>query len=600
MKSTIFFVLATILAVVNSSSAASVVNIHEHQDQGEIPVNIEHRFDVTSPSDSTLTATNGTHQSWNDPARFVLGKDNFTISATPTTRHYDWTISQKDIAPDGLSRPMLLVNGMFPGPLVEANTGDRIVVKVTNKLTVGTALHWHGMFQNGTNWMDGTTAITQCAIPAGGTFTYNFTIPGQWGTYWWHAHAGSQYVDGIVGPLIIHSPHEPHLKEYDEDVIVMVSDFYHTTTAPLLSYYLSTDSDGAEPTPDNGLINGRNSFNCSNDALANFPTNSTKCISNAPQSVFDFEQGKRYRLRLINTGALAEFQFSIDQHNLTVIEADGTDLQPVEVQRIPIHVAQRYSAIITANQAKGNYWVRAVMNSFCVGDNAALNLTSTAMVHYAGAPVVDPQAPKSDSRPWSTGPYIGRCLDLSPDMLKPYVAQDAPPADVSYVLEMSFQKLTKKHISLGYVNTTSWVPLKNAATLNQAKRGVTKFAASQFVIPLNKTQVVELVINNYDEGSHPFHLHGHQFWVVGGGQGSYLPGQSLINTVNPLRRDTATMQTFGYTVIRFISDNPGMWAFHCHIDWHMQAGLLVQFLSLPDKVKAFKIPDDVKALCSAA
>jgi len=276
----------------------------------------------------------------------------------------------------------------------------------------------------------------------------------------------------------------------------MVSDFYHTTTAPLLSYYLSTESDGAEPTPDNGLINGRNSFNCSNDALANFPTNTTNCVSNSPQSVFNFDAGKRYRLRLINTGAFAEFQFSIDQHNLTVIEADGTDLQPVQVQRIPIHIGQRYSAIVTANQAVDNYWVRAVMNTFCVGDNAALNLTSTAMVHYNGAATVDPQAPVSNSQGWGHPKYIGRCLDLSADMLKPWVAQDAPPADVTYVLNMSFQKLTNKHISLGYVNTTSWVPLKEAATLNQAGRGVTKFANSQFVITMNQTQTVELIINS--------------------------------------------------------------------------------------------------------
>ncbi|GJJ76294.1 iron transport multicopper oxidase [Entomortierella parvispora] len=586
MRSALFLVLATFLSVISTTTQAARI------------ANIQNRDQV--PAGPNINADIGASQPWNDPSEFILGKNNFTISSTPTTRYYDWIISRQNIAPDGLMRPMLLVNGMFPGPLVEANTGDRIVVKVTNHLTVGTALHWHGMFQNGTNWMDGTTGITQCPIPAGGSFTYNFTVPTQWGTYWWHAHAGSQYVDGIVGPLIIHSPNEPHLEEYDEDVIVMMSDFYHTTTAPLLSYYLSEESDGTEPTPDNGLINGRNSFNCSNDALANFPTNTTNCVSNSPQSVFNFDAGKRYRLRLINTGAFAEFQFSIDQHNLTVIEADGTDLQPAQVQRIPIHIGQRYSAIVTANQAVDNYWVRAVMNTYCVGDNAALNLTTTAMVHYNGAATVDPQAPVSDSQDWGQPQYIGRCLDLSADMLKPWVAQDAPPADVTYVLNMSFQKLTKKHVSLGYVNSTSWVPLKNAATLNQAKRGVTNFAASQFVISMNQTQTIELIINNYDEGSHPFHLHGHQFWVVGGGQGSYLPGKSPLNTTNPVRRDTATLQTFGYTILRFVNDNPGMWAFHCHIDWHMQAGLLVQFLSHPEIVKTFKIPEDVKALCGAA
>ncbi|KAF9100708.1 hypothetical protein BGX29_006356 [Mortierella sp. GBA35] len=103
--------------------------------------------------DSTLFSqhpydTTNTESPWNDPSEFLLRK-NFSITRIPTTRYYEWTISQHVIAPDGYERPMLLVNGMFPGPLVEANTGDRIVVKVTNNMANGTAIHWHGMFQNG-------------------------------------------------------------------------------------------------------------------------------------------------------------------------------------------------------------------------------------------------------------------------------------------------------------------------------------------------------------------------------------------------------------------------------------------------------------------
>ena len=128
------FVLTTFLSVIIISPSTWAARIVEHQEPAY-----------------TATTSNGIFQPWNDPSQFLLGNkyNHFTISSIPTTRNYDWTISQQDIAPDGLVRPMLLVNGMFPGPLVEANTGDRIVVKVTNHLTVGTALHWHGMFQNG-------------------------------------------------------------------------------------------------------------------------------------------------------------------------------------------------------------------------------------------------------------------------------------------------------------------------------------------------------------------------------------------------------------------------------------------------------------------
>ncbi|KAI7832414.1 Cupredoxin [Gamsiella multidivaricata] len=532
-------------------------------------------------------------ETWNSPSEFVLSK-NFSITHTPTTRTYDWTISQQTIAPDGLERPMLLVNGMFPGPLIEANTGDRIVVKVTNNMVNGTAIHWHGMFQNGTNWMDGTMGVTQCAIPPGQSFTYNFTVPNQWGTYWWHAHSASQYVDGIVGPLIIHSPDEPHLDDYQEDIIMMISDYYHTDSGSLVSWYLSVDSEGTEPIPDNGLINGRHSWDCSLDAQALFPTDS-KCTPGAPMSVFEFMAGTTYRVRIINTGAFADFQFSIDNHTLSVIEADGVDMQPVIVQRIPIHVAQRYSVLVHANQSVGNYWVRATMNTECFNaPNPALDEHIKAIIHYAGAPTIQ----QADSVDWGASGWSPTCVDLSLEMLKPYFAQPAPNATVQIHIATSFQTVRSDHVNLGYVNGTSWTPLMNDTTLYQAQKSITAYDASQLVVTLNSTGVVELVINNYDEGAHPFHFHGHNFYVLGWGGGNYIPGKSPLELTNPLRRDTSTVPSFGYTVIRFVNDNPGLWALHCHIEWHMEAGLMMQIESLPQVIKTFEIPPEMPAMCA--
>ncbi|KAF8943046.1 hypothetical protein BGZ47_005845 [Haplosporangium gracile] len=527
---------------------------------------------------------------------------------------------------------MLLVNGKFPGPMVEANTGDRIVVKVTNNMVNGTAIHWHGMFQNGTNWMDGTTGVTQCPISPGQSFTYNFTIPNQWGTYWWHAHAASQYVDGIVGPLIIHSPDEPHLDKYDQDMVMMVSDHYHTDSASLIAWYLSTASEGVEPVPDNGLINGRNSFNCSMAAEALFPTtpgsgnDKDRCFSNAPQAVFEVESGLTYRIRIINTGSFADFKISVDEHELTVIEADGVDMVPVKVERVPIHVAQRYSILLVANRSMSDegFWIRAEMNTNCFNvENPALNPSVKAILRYkAPSPLsfsinntknnrntgmTIQEAPNSVD--WNESAWSPHCDDLKAEMLKPFLAKDAPQADTQVVLEMSFQTITRDRVNMGYVNRTSWRPQLDNPTLLQAIDGgggggggnsMTVFDASQLVVTLDKIQTVELVVNNLDEGAHPFHLHGHVFYVVGSGDGSYIPGQSALHTENPLRRDTVTIPPYGYVVLRFVSDNPGLWAFHCHIDWHMAAGLMMQFLALPSQVKAFEIPQDVRDMCRAS
>ena len=126
-------------------------------------------------------------------------------------------------------------------------------------------------------------------------------------------------------------------------------------------------------------------------------------------------------------------------------------------------------------------------------------------------------------------------------------------------------------------------------------------------MPSNE-QVVDLFVQNFDDGSHPFHLHGHQFWVLQLTDQTYLNWtqyNSKFNTaaglagLNPIRRDTITIPAYGYALLRFTNDNPGMWPFHCHNIWHMDAGLLVQLLSGADKMVDWTLPADVQALCKA-
>lgn len=138
---------------------------------------------------------------------------------TPQTRHFDWTLTYGQDAPDGFLKKRILINGQSPGPLIEANEGDTIVVKVKNFLDQGTSIHWHGMFQNSTPFMDGIAGFSQCPIPPGGHLTYRFKIEGQYGSYWWHSHSKMQYTDGLYGGLIIHSKRDPYQKcrDYDDE-----------------------------------------------------------------------------------------------------------------------------------------------------------------------------------------------------------------------------------------------------------------------------------------------------------------------------------------------------------------------------------------------
>lgn len=112
---------------------------------------------------------------------------------------------------------MLLINGGFPGPVIEANWGDTIQVTVHNNITgpeEGTTLHWHGFLQQGTPWEDGVPAISQCPIAPGSTFTYQFQAS-LYGTSWYHSHYSAQYGDGIFGPIVVYGPNQ---YPYDIDV----------------------------------------------------------------------------------------------------------------------------------------------------------------------------------------------------------------------------------------------------------------------------------------------------------------------------------------------------------------------------------------------
>ncbi|KIV78017.1 hypothetical protein PV11_09784 [Exophiala sideris] len=146
------------------------------------------------------------------PGQYLLDS-NWVFEAPAQRREYYWTIKDTTISPDGVKRPAILINEQFPGPLIEVNEGDTIVVHIDNQASNSTSIHWHGIYQNGSNWFDGTAGVTQCPIAPGTTFDYEFTVDGQAGTYWYHAHQAVQTADGLFGPLIIHSRDEKTLQE---------------------------------------------------------------------------------------------------------------------------------------------------------------------------------------------------------------------------------------------------------------------------------------------------------------------------------------------------------------------------------------------------
>jgi FtsP/CotA-like multicopper oxidase with cupredoxin domain len=199
------------------------------------------------------------------PEEEYILNPTWDFNAAPTTREYTWVIQDHELNPDGVYRPMVLINATFPGPLLQVNEDDEVVVHVQNRAANGTSIHWHGLYQNGSNWMDGTVGVTQCPIPPGGSFTYRFNVTGQSGTYYYHSHMGMQASDGLVGPLVIHARggKKGQKVPYEQDRVVMLSDHYYDLAADLLVQYLAPGNENEEPVPPSALINGRNVRNCS-------------------------------------------------------------------------------------------------------------------------------------------------------------------------------------------------------------------------------------------------------------------------------------------------------------------------------------------------
>lgn len=497
----------------------------------------------------------------------------------PKTNIFDFTIEKVTLAPDGFTRQLSTVNGQYPGPAIEVNKGDRIVMKIHNKLGEPTAIHAHGMLQRGTPWFDGVPWMAQCVIPDNYDFTYDFTVPDQVGTHWYHAHETMQYVDGVFGPLIIHDPDDPYKSEYDEEIIVMLNDYHHTNAQILLKQFLTPESQGVEPVPDNGLINGKSNFDCSKA-----PPGST-CVDNAGLAKFEFVQNKKYRLRIINTSAFSAFFFSIDKHEMEVIEADGLYTKRNTIHRLPINVAQRYSVIVTANQPVDNYIMRSEFQKECMPDAAASLPIIKAIVHYEGAP--DDPEPKDN--PWSDS--LAECVDLDQRTLQPLEEEKIPESTKKLELNIAFHKNTTGVVR-AFLNESSYIPDINFPTLDKIFKGVPINESSANAYVFDKPgEVVDIYFINTDDGDHPFHIHGYQFWVLGTGNGTEVDENDL-NTNNPIKRDTATIPASGWIAVRFVSDNPGVWGIHCHMEWHLESGLLMQLITLPDEILKMHPPEE--------
>ncbi|KAJ2720507.1 ferroxidase fet3 [Coemansia sp. Benny D115] len=485
---------------------------------------------------------------------------------------YFWNIEPVDFSMEALFvRKAIGVNGKWPIPGIEATLGDTLVIHTTNKLSEPTSLHTHGMFQNGTNFYDGAVMVTECGIPPNGTFTYRIPLL-QTGTYWIHSHSKSQTADGLRTWLTIKDPNEKYV--YDEDIVLPLEDWFREPAEVLIKQMSDPDPHiRFRPFVPYGIIGG---------ACAN-----SKRIKFLP--------GRTYRLRLLNIGASYEFHFSMEGHQLRIIEVDGVMVKEKPTHGVTLGPGQRASVLVTSLEtADSNYYFHADMFTDLLQMPRYNPLNFTGVVEYS---------PKARVKHLKGTRWMNaKDLDLEPLDSEPAMEPDTFVTLDAYSGVFNDQTFRHSFNNVTYVSPE--VPsLLSALTSSGEARSLSQTYGKQTnAHVLKHMSVVQITVNNHDYYSHPFHLHGHVFQVVE--TGSIRPTERIIKEAQdvPVKRDTLIVRGGHYAVLRFRADNPGVWLFHCHIDFHIMLGLQMTFVEAPELINermGSNIPDMYRENCVA-
>mmetsp|Transcript_5883 Transcript_5883/g.5812 ORF Transcript_5883/g.5812 Transcript_5883/m.5812 type:complete len:619 (-) Transcript_5883:362-2218(-) len=487
-----------------------------------------------------------------------------------------------DANPDGVKeRKVIGFNGTWPLPTLTVKKGDRVNLYLTNGFeTANTSLHFHGMFQNGSSQMDGPEMVTQCPIPAGETMLYNFTVGDQVGTFWYHSHTKGQLGDGMRAPFIIEDDDYPF--EFDEEVVWSLSDWYHEKADDLIETFLDRyNPTGAEPIPANLLFN---------------ETRNNSWI---------VEPNKTYFVHIVNIGGFVTQYLWMEDHEFEVVEVDGIYVEKNKTDMLYVTVAQRYGVLIkTKNSTDKNY---AIMTKFddsmldVIPDELELNSTNYMIYNE------DKDKPK-EYKVDSVDDFLDDFY-LTP-LNKEKLYDDA---DQTITVDLTMDNLGDG-VNYAFFNNITYTkpklpPLMTALSAGENATNELVYGTNTHTYVLQDNDVIDIVLNNGDTGRHPFHLHGHVFQLIARGSAvdddddpvTFADEEDNIEFPEyPMMRDTVYVEPQSYMVIRFKADNPGVWFFHCHIDWHLLQGLALVFVESPLQIQADsrqELQEDVKKHC---
>ncbi|GKU85905.1 hypothetical protein SLEP1_g507 [Rubroshorea leprosula] len=480
---------------------------------------------------------------------------------------FDWTVSYVSASPLGVKQQVIGVNGKFPGPVLNLTTNWNVVVNVKNDLDEPLLITWNGVQHRKNSWQDGVSG-TNCPIPAGWNWTYQFQVKDQIGSFFYFPSLSFQRAAGGYGGIIINNREVIPLPFGlpDGDVHIFIGDWYSKSHKELRK---DVENGADLGVPDGILINGFGPYRYDQALIPDGIT----------YQIINVEPGKTYRFRVHNVGISTSLNFRIQNHNLLLVETEGSYTAQQNYSNMDIHVGQSYSFLVTMDQnASTDYYI--VASPRFVNSSDWAKVTGVAVLHYsnsqgpASGPLPDP--PNDYDKYFSMNQARSIRWNVSAGAARPnpqgsfkygqitvtdvYVIQNRPPELIDGKLRTT-------------LNGISYLPPTTPLMLAQQFKipGVYKFDFPNKLMsrpPKLDTSLIngtfkgfmEIIFQNNDTTVQSYHLDGYAFFVVGMDFGVWTENsRGTYNKWDGVARCTTQVFPGAWTAILVSLDNAGIW-----------------------------------------
>ncbi|KAK1604429.1 hypothetical protein QYE76_028102 [Lolium multiflorum] len=488
--------------------------------------------------------------------------------ATDPSVFLDWDVSYITASPLGVPQKVIAINKQFPGPVVNVTTNYNVAVNVLNSLDEPLLITWDGIQQRKNCWQDGVLG-TNCPIPPGWNWTYNFQVKDQIGSFFYFPPLSMQRAAGGFGGITVNNRAviSVPFDTPDGDITLFIGDWYkknHTDLRKILD-------DGKElGMPDGVLINGKGPYRY-NDSLV---------PDGIEYTTINVEPGKTYRFRVHNVGVSTSLNLRIQGHNMALVETEGSYTMKQNFTNLDIHVGQSYSFLVSMDQnASSDYYI--VASARFVNESLWTRVTGVAILHYsnsegkASGPLPDPPNDEYD-KTFSMNQARSIRMNVSTGAARPnpqgsfhygqinvtqvYKLRNEPPVTIN----------GKKRTTLNGISYSPPATPLRLADLD-GKEGV--YALDFPTMPSDGPPVIgasiinstyknfmEIVFQNNDTKVQTYHIDGYAFWVVGMDYGEWTDNsRGTYNKWDGVSRCTTQVFPGAWTAVLLSLDSPGFW-----------------------------------------